>query len=53
MCHASLGDFGLTFAFAGSAGAHELNQIGHGFAPPMRTRVWREPLSLKFLFMHG
>ncbi|GAY41100.1 hypothetical protein CUMW_056850 [Citrus unshiu] len=27
MCHASLGDFGLTFVYAGHAGANEFNQI--------------------------
>ena len=39
-------DFGLTFVYAGRAGAHEFNQIGLRFAPPLRTRMWREPLSL-------
>ena len=34
MCHASLGDFGLTFAYAGRTGTHEFNQIGLGFAHP-------------------
>ena len=42
MCHASLGDFGLTFAYAGRAGTHEFNQIGLGFAPSLaHTRVDR------------
>ena len=27
-------DFGLTFAYAGCAGAHEFNQIDLGFVPP-------------------
>ena len=34
-------------------GAYEFNEIGLGFAPLLRSRAWREPLSLKFLFMYG
>ena len=41
MCLACMDDFGLTFVYAGRAGAHEFNQIELGFASPLRTRVER------------
>ena len=46
MCHASLGDFGLTFAYA-----HKFNQIGLGFAPPAHARV--ERASILIIFAHA
>ena len=45
-------DFGLTFVYAGRAGAHEFNQIGLGFAPPpAHTRV--ERASILIILTHA
>ena len=45
-------DFGLTFVYAGRAGAHEFNQIELGFAPPpAHARV--ERASILIILTHA